>query len=430
MAQVYFYPKVLVIGASPFSESTGAGLTLRGLFKDWPADALSCLFIGESPIESGIACNTFSFSASSLRLMGLKLPGYAESQERKVTSSHAPVLSPYIFRKVKSYIHRQISMILDTGYYYLNDDFWAWVSVVKPDVIYSMMGSGRLVQLVRTVAERLNVPVIPHFMDDWVGVLYKDSLLYPILYKKMMFDLKAVFSKSPFGLTIGDEMAKEFRYRYHLDFYHFMNTLEDDWFQWKDSHCSTPNSPIQMIYVGGLHLFRWQSLADISLALSEINKKQVVAECVFYSQTRFVNEIERLKLLPFLKFGGSVKPDAVKELLMNADVVLHIESFNGKSMEYARYSISTKIPECMASGKPILGYGPKELASMQYISDVGLTVGSRDLSLLVEAIRCLCIDDALRYTLGQRGSTIARQSHSAVLERERFRSLLAQSVSG
>ena len=54
----------------------------------------------------------------------------------------------------------------------------------------------------------------------------------------------------------------------------------------------------------------------------------------------------------------------------DADVVLHIESFDRDNIETVRYSFSTKIIDCLQSGNQVLGIGPKGIASIEYLKKV------------------------------------------------------------
>lgn len=59
--------------------------------------------------------------------------------------------------------------------------------------------------------------------------------------------------------------------------------------------------------------------------------------------------------------------DEIKHIMHEADVVLHVESFDEKSIETVKYSFSTKIIDCLQSGSQILGVGPSGIASIEYL---------------------------------------------------------------
>ena len=55
------------------------------------------------------------------------------------------------------------------------------------------------------------------------------------------------------------------------------------------------------------------------------------------------------------------------ENLARADILLHVESFEEKEKNYFRLSMSTKIPEYLSVGRPVLVVGPDDIGSVEYI---------------------------------------------------------------
>ncbi|GAB3957775.1 hypothetical protein GCM10027614_73890 [Micromonospora vulcania] len=88
-----------------------------------------------------------------------------------------------------------------------------------------------------------------------------------------------------------------------------------------------------------------------------------------------------------MRLGPSLASDEVPAALRSADVLVHIESFDQEIRRYTRYSVSTKIPQYLASGRPIFGYGPAEVASMNHIQEAnaGVIVGTNDAAALAAA---------------------------------------------
>ena len=56
--------------------------------------------------------------------------------------------------------------------------------------------------------------------------------------------------------------------------------------------------------------------------------------------------------------------------MKNADIVLHVESFEEKQKELVKYSFSTKIIDCLQSGNVVLGIGPSNIASIEYLKKI------------------------------------------------------------
>ena len=83
----------------------------------------------------------------------------------------------------------------------------------------------------------------------------------------------------------------------------------------------------------------------------------------------------------------------------------------------------------MASGRPILAYGPGEVASCKYIVEqgCGIVVGVEDAELLARAVSLLATDLQMRTRLGECGRKAALTRHHAAIEHESFRNILIES---
>ena len=64
---------------------------------------------------------------------------------------------------------------------------------------------------------------------------------------------------------------------------------------------------------------------------------------------------------------GSVSQAEVLEIQKNADMLVHIEAKDLKNRLLVRQSFSTKIVDYLKSARPILAYGPKEVASINHL---------------------------------------------------------------
>ena len=258
----------------------------------------------------------------------------------------------------------------------------------SPEVIYSLLGSNSIMHLVTTLADRFSVAIVPHFMDDWPTTLYHSSIFKGFLRRIMDHRLADVLQRSSQRLVIGDEMANEFSRRYGGKFEQFMNAVEvDD--NVKLENQNEHREIIRLVYIGGLHLNRWRSLMEVGFALHDLWNDGIKAEALIYCQPRFNELARKLNNPPVIRFAGNLLPSEVESVLHDADILLHVESFDRTSRTYAKYSISTKIPESMFAARPILAYGPEELASIQYVENVkaGIVVGSPNKEILLGALR-------------------------------------------
>ena len=67
---------------------------------------------------------------------------------------------------------------------------------------------------------------------------------------------------------------------------------------------------------------------------------------------------------------GARSYDEIKKIMHDADVVVHVESFDEQQMKTTQYSLSTKIIDCLQSGSQIVGIGPSGIASIEYLKRI------------------------------------------------------------
>lgn len=420
-------PRVLVLSAAALSRTGATGITLSNLFDGWPRDKLAQIYADSVPPDPLICSNSYPFSSDQIgiiraaRTLRRRISGGRQDSGRLAENRHG------IFGgSVKG---NMISSFADSAPFRLPHELLESVTKFDPQIIYSPLGSIRMMRTALQLSERFNIPVVPHFMDDWPSTVYSTGAIYLPLRLMLRNMLGKVLSRAPFGLTICEDMSEEYARRYGMRFEAFMNCVEI---------CSQSiekrrtSGQVAFGYVGGLHLNRWKSLRDVTAALqSEKDRGCDVRLDIFAPEAdirAYKGEFDAFTVLRNFK---SLRYSSVREQLREYDVLIHVESFLPEDSRYTRLSISTKIPQYMAAGRPILAYGPKTLSSIAYISrtGAGLAVTSEgDVRSLLDNVRRLITRPDLREQLGSAGRTAALSNHDAVLERQRLMRLLAEAA--
>lgn len=424
------YPRVLVINGEPFWQGSATGLTMSRLFAGWPKDNIACLYTSEIIPDRSICEHYWKLAFRDLRrfggLVGSRLSKTRLGTSATENSTASSFVEPHVEsgigcfgKRLRLRLAGQAVRELDV--YHVPRQVLEDIKRFSPQIIYSMLASNAVMHLVLEMADSLAIPVVPHFMDDWPSTLYSSSLLRPVLRRVMSQRLHTILAHSPKRLVIGDMMADEYIQRYGGEFAPFMNALEPEQLE-QSFVLPAQHQILRLVYIGGLHLNRWHSLKEIGLALKTLRAEGYEAEARIYSQPRFAEEAKKLNIPPVMHFAGSVAPEQVMGILRDADILLHVESFDRTSRNFSRYSVSTKIPEIMCAARPIFAYGPAELASIRYVreSGAGLVVEQPDRTLVLAALRELLVSTALREALGKKGHQVAVQRHSAAVQRDQF----------
>ena len=93
--------------------------------------------------------------------------------------------------------------------------------------------------------------------------------------------------------------------------------------------------------------------------------------------------------------------------------------------------MANKMPECLASGVPVMAYGPMAIATVAYLVEhrVAEAVTTRDPALLENALRRFTADPDYGRTLGALGRAFAFERHPAKAVRERLHASLSEAAS-
>lgn len=130
------------------------------------------------------------------------------------------------------------------------------------------------------------------------------------------------------------------------------------------------NNPIRLVYTGNLLYGRWKTLSLIAKTLHKINNSHPSFTLAIYTQYLTNKRIQKAMNLEGTSHLFSKIPfNEVQDVLRNADIVLHVESFDLRQTKVTRFSFSTKIVDCMESGSCLLAIGPIENTSIEYLKD-------------------------------------------------------------
>ena len=426
-------PRVLVVAHNPFSWQHNNGLLLSSLFQGWPPDRLAQIYV---PTLTAIPpardiCATYW----KLTLRGLVADpgGRGEAPEPPAdepSRGESPVRRALVratrgrrvqaaAEPVREWLYGRASLLRGGAI----DE----VRAFRPDVILSTLGSLSMVHIARRLGRDLSVPVVPFVTDDWIRTAYRDSPGGAMLRHRMAQEFRSVIEETPVRLVISDGMAEEYERRYGMSFVPFTRCVDPRDFP--APHDRGGRDEVTFVYAGQVSLDRWRALQSIGRALERLRAEGLEGRLVVYTTPLHVQQYrDALTLPPVMRVAGHVASADLPAVYEDADVLVHVESFQPDIAEYTRLSQSTKMAECLMSGRPLLGFGPPDGGSMRHVlrSGGGLVAGSDD--ALTSELRALLGDEALRRRLGQAGRAFAHVHHDAATVRPRFRSVMADAA--
>ncbi len=249
-----------------------------------------------------------------------------------------------------------------------------------PEVIYTL---GENIATLRTAlffAKRYNAPIIMHIMDNNEDSMYAGSAL-TAPFRRMYLRLnEKAFARSTGSLAISPKMAEEFVRRHNIPFSFAMNCLQE----------LHPGAPVQheklrLVFSGGLHGGRAQTLTELGRIIREDERLSQKMNLEVFSSPKHIAQFGT-ELAGTCTLAPYVPKEEMYENLGSADLLVHVESFRENEIEFFRYSMSTKIPECLSVGRPIFCIGPKEICSVEYLARSGACIHTDDLAKVRETL--------------------------------------------
>jgi hypothetical protein len=419
------FPRVLVICFHSLNSSSATGIVFSHLFGSWPKGSLAQIYSEVLPPDSHICNHTYRISAENVGLDR----AFRRLLRPKAVARLGSAPQPQFVEAVggTSARRRRMRSVLtawtDMVPFHLDGEFHTWLKDFTPEVIFTNLGSIRQMRMATQIARLTGAPIVTYFNDDWPSTHFADDILKKVPRLLLQRELRRVFPLTVAGAAASTAMATEYRQRFGLPFEPFMYCFS--------SPAAPPPPPagdeVRFCYVGGLHLDRWRALAAIGTAAAQLRSSSRGVRILVYAPEADLRQYGALLSAAGIEVMGSLRAEEVQDVLVQHHVLVHVESFHEQLRRYTRLSFSTKLPQYLAAGRPILAWGPAELASCRYIAETGtgLVVGEQREDLVQCALTTLAADSELRRTMGERAWSTAKEKHDPTSMCERFRALLA-----
>lgn len=417
-------PRLLVVCSAPMGGGRGTAITLHNLLGGWPLDRCRQIYTVEASDPAPDGDYFYAPRNAPIDFYARRMLTRRDDALEWGAPTNPGVPAQRGTQPVRARLHSQMRALADMTPIHIPRDLVSWIRAFQPELVYSLLGNIRMMTLATAVADLAGVPLVPHFMDDWPTTLYSGGEVLGRARTAVEAGLRDVIRRAPVGLAISDDMSEEYSDRFGIPFLTFGNTVAPPIREpGPDGAVRDSGAILEFMYVGGLHLERWRSLAALGEALEELNKAAPVARLVVHAPDSDLSEFGALfGRVPAIHMGGSLSPAEVSARIATADVLVHVESFDERIRKFTRLSLSTKIPQYLASGRPILAIGPPELASIRHIGTVGagVLVTTAGPAPLRDGVAELVRSTGVRDELGHRGAVYAMKHYCRDAVRDRF----------
>jgi glycosyltransferase involved in cell wall biosynthesis len=151
-------------------------------------------------------------------------------------------------------------------------------------------------------------------------------------------------------------------------------------------------NPFVLCFIGSLFSdLHGDCIEDFFEAVSQVRVKNPWIEFHLYGQRQPADFLEKLINSDGFTHHGVVPLNKKLVVMEKAHCFVIPSSFKEEKHRDYRYSFPTKLPELIASGRPILSYGPKETATNSILetNNLGLRIHDRSVPKLVESLETL-----------------------------------------
>lgn len=264
---------------------------------------------------------------------------------------------------------------------WLNTEFKSFITDNRPDVLFAFSTSPFILwPLIKYFKREINCKVVLLAADEVYGS-YDKLPLFRRCYLKPLLKKCIINSDRMYGIS--KEMSELYQQRFSIP----VTTLYKGCALSYEPKGYT-NQPMKIVYAGNLLWGRADILLELGKTLEEINSEGLVVQLQIYTGTTLTAELQqKLNIGESSKVMGARSYEDIKKIMHDADITLHVESFEEKQKQLVKYSFSTKIIDCLQSGTCVLGIGPSDIASIEYLNKIKGAHVIDDLSVLNKTIR-------------------------------------------
>lgn len=405
--------KVLILSHNSLSRATNMGKTLLAYFGAFSPEELAQLYIHCEVPTDGHCRNYYRFTDWDA-LRSWVLPGTRGRifQEEDIQSRR---LSPRTDTGLAARVYRLGRRRTGTVYW-LRNHLWKnskwrtphleqWLRRFDPDVVFLAAGDyGFFYDLAVEVADYLEKPLAVAYVDDFFLYNRNENTLSGCLaHRRLLRSARRCMDRAGMVFGICPAMAEAYEALFHVPC-HVLHTAAP-------LGEAEGEGAFGISYLGNLGYRRERQLIAMGRALRDLRLPDIPAYIDVYSAERDPAVLKELTPENGIRFHGAVSPEQAARIQRGSLAVIHTESFDRDMRRLTRFSVSTKIPDCLKNGPCIIAYGPEGIASMDYLRENRAAYLITDPADLAPGLGKILTDAALRREIVANARRLAGANH-------------------
>jgi len=381
--------KILIISHNPINKFDNMGKTIGNIFSKFQAEELCQLYFKEQDVDAE-NCEDF-FCIDDISMYKAIINRRNKTGKKIINKAIVEKVSNIeenIFeygRKKNGFIYIARDLLWKMGKWN-SKELKDWISSQNITSIFLFAGDYMFsLNIAIKISKTYNIPLYVYYVDEYyrknIGRQTLLAKIHKLCYRKK-FRKVIKYSKEYFCIS---ESMEEF---YHNTFNKSGKVLMNTTSIVKSNSYKKPNYKLIISYIGNLGFDRWKNLLEIAKIIEESELTEKI-EFNVYSGEKNKIIIDKLISTKFLNYKGTINSEEVKEKIVESDILLHVEDFNKINVEKVKYSVSTKIPDSLASGKLLLAYGPEEVESINYLKRNNAAIVANNNAELIDILEKL-----------------------------------------
>jgi len=330
----------LVIADYPVGYASGFGETLYNLFSGFPSEKLW------SAHPTHVAPAEGKRRAQSIELPSPSRPRWLPS---RISLAYYPLLKLQQFRASREAVRQLARVVQEHSIRNL------LVIPVTPWIMAAALA-------LHKKYSKLNL--VLYVMDDWQGHHECHQLPYTRRRQRL---LSEIVQRANVRYAVSREMAAHYEESFGKSWSVVHNGVR------RDSLPETNGSskPRQVLLAGDVNVFRFDAVIAFAEAIARHNRRN--GESIEFTVMGEVAEQHRSSLSGLVKMLSRRSHSECLEAMKAADLLYLPLAFGKKSSRISRYSLPTKLPEYLATGKSVFFHAPQESAMFRVAERYDLT---------------------------------------------------------
>lgn len=381
--------RVLIVNSNSVNIGNATGITLQSVFERLNPDELMEIYWSKSGYLNGnVKLKSIALEYAPLSLAALIANPNGKKISKSVKStSEQGAHSGGAARTVLKYLRQLAVLQADLSRVKLTKRDFDEIKAFNPEVIYTLGGGVASLKTAYLLSVKLDIPIVIHFMDNWRHCIqWEDNPLLGHYKRKLKKYCDLCYTRSTECIAISPEMAGVYTKETGIKHSVLMNSINVDEFY---SEPRLKDGVLRFVYAGGLHLGREKGLYELAKAIHKAaENKGISAEFAIYTSSENIESYKDVfKEFSEVKLVKAVPHSEIKAVLASADFLVHTESNALVNNNFFKYSVSTKIPEYLSSGRPVLFYGPSDIYLYKFLKESETAVTADNEEMLLKAIK-------------------------------------------